>query len=129
MIKKTLEDKKAQAEFKLDKKRQRTPYTALTLDEEYRVRTYGDAASALFGYDESEARGMHIRDILPMLADKLEKGQNQAAQPIQFSGIEMQAKRADGNLFPVIVGMRENHHYGNGHHVILIRNLECMTED
>lgn len=100
------------------------PYTALTLDEDFCVCTYGDAASCLFGYPEVSMLGKPVSQILP----GLEPGQNPASSHhssrILFNEVRMEAVHADGNTFPVMVGMRQDYQQGTCRHVVLIRNLE-----
>lgn len=104
------------------------PYTALILDGEYNIRVYGDAASTMFGFDQQTIIGQHVEQILPALGSQL-KHMLQTSQPIQISEMPMQAKRANGNSFPVMVGMRQDQAYGNDRHVVLVRNLEHNTID
>lgn len=43
------------------------PYTALTLDADYRICTYGDAAYCLFGHPEAAMLGKPVSAIIPGL--------------------------------------------------------------
>lgn len=99
------------------------PYTALTLDANYCVCTYGEAASGLFGHSEVSILGKHVSNILPELTPKQDKAQAQPPQ-IKFSEVRMEARHADGNTFPVMVGMRQDYLHGTCRHLLLIRNLE-----
>jgi hypothetical protein len=102
-----------------------TPYTALTLDADYCVCTYGDAAYCLFGYPEVTMLGKHVSRILPALLPDQKKGATtQEAGHIQFSEVRMQAQHADGNTFSVMVGLRQDCLHGTCRHLVLIRNLE-----
>lgn len=115
-------DKKAQ---KFAPKRSYTPYTALTLDEDYRVCTYGDAATMLFGFSEVSMLGKHVSDILPDFSHgKHADSGKQSSPPPQFKNVRMQARHADGNTFPVMVGLRQDYLHGTCRHLVLIRNLE-----
>lgn len=101
-----------------------TPYTALTLDEDCNIHTYGDAASSLFGYPEEKMLGEKVDKILPTLSTKLEEQIAQNASPIQLLEIRMQAQHADGKKFPVSVGMRQDYQQGYCRHLVLVRNLQ-----
>lgn len=90
------------------------PYTAMTLDANDCVCTYGDTAFSLFGYPEVSMLGKPISQILPALG----------RQSGQFSEIPMQAMHADGNTIPVMVALRRNCLHGTCRHLVLIRNLE-----
>lgn len=116
----TLEEKKKQ---KTTTRCSYTPYTALTLDVDYCICTYGDAASNLFGYTEVSVVGKPVSQILPALADKLEKDSGKRSPPIQLNEIRMEANHADGNSFPVMVGLRQDYLHGTCRHLVLIRNL------
>lgn len=98
------------------KKTRRTyiPYTAMTLDADYRVCTYGDTAFSLFGYPEVSMLGKPVSRILPAL----EK------QCGQFSEVPMDAVHADGNTISVMVAIRQDCLHGTCRHLVLIRNLE-----
>jgi hypothetical protein len=100
-----------------------TPYTALTLDADYCICTYGDAASSLFGYSEVSILGKPVSRILPALASKLKKGSEKGASPVQLNEVRMEAQHADGNAFPVMVGLRQDYLHGTCRHLVLIRNL------
>jgi hypothetical protein len=104
-------------------KRQYTAYTALTLDENYRVLTYGDAASCLFGFPEVSMLGKHVSTLLPGLACGLEKAPGAQPAPLQFKDVPMKAVHADGNTFPVMVGLRQDYLHGSCRHLVLVRNL------
>lgn len=101
----------------LGKKNRRAyiPYTAMTLDADYRVCTYGDTAFSLFGYPEVSMLGKPVSRILPAL----EKHAG------QFSETPMQAVLADGNTIPVMVALRQDCLHGTCRHLLLIRNLEA----
>ncbi len=90
------------------------PYTAITLDADYQVCTYGDTAFSLFGYPESSMLGKPVSRILPAL--ERHKG--------QFSEIPMEAMHADGNTISVMVALRQDCLHGTCRHLVLIRNLE-----
>jgi hypothetical protein len=90
------------------------PYTAMTLDADYRVCTYGDTAFSLFGYPEVSMLGRPVSEILPALA-KPGGG---------FNEIRMEAVHADGNCIPVMVALRQDCLHGTCRHLVLIRNLE-----
>lgn len=90
------------------------PYTAMTLDAEYRVCTYGDTAFCLFGYPEVAILGKPVSRILPGL------GKHTG----QFSEMPMEAVHADGNTIPVMVAVRQGRLHGTCRHLVLIRNLE-----
>lgn len=111
---------------KLQPQQQRAyiPYTAMTLDANYCVCTYGDAASSLFGYPEVSMLGKPVTHILPALAQKIQPNPAQPPVHIQLSEVRMEARHADGNTFPVMVGLRHDHRHGASRHLILIRNLE-----
>jgi nitrogen fixation/metabolism regulation signal transduction histidine kinase len=101
------------------------PYTALTLDTNYCVCTYGDAASGLFGYPETLMLGKHISKILPDLGAKVEeKDSTRTSAPLRFNEVRMEAKHANGNVFPVMVGLRQDYQQGTCRHLVLVRNLE-----
>ncbi len=99
-----------------EKKGRRTyiPYTAMTLDANYCVCTYGDTAFSLFGYPEISMLGKPVSRILPALDKK--SG--------QFNEIPMHALHADGNIISVMVALRQNCLHGTCRHLVLIRNLE-----
>ncbi len=105
-----------------------TPYTALTLDEDCLIHTYGDAASNLFGYPEDSMLGEPIDKILPALGSKLEERLTQTSSPIQLREVRMQAQHADGKKFPVSVGLRQDYQQGYCRHVVLIRNLQARPK-
>lgn len=105
-------------------RRPHVPYTALTLDANYCVCTYGEAASGLFGHPEVSILGKHVSNILPALSPKQEKASAQPSEQIKFSEVRMEARHADGNTFPVMVGMRQDCLHGTCRHLVLIRNLE-----
>lgn len=105
-------------------RRTHTPYTALTLDKDYCVCTYGDAASNLFGFPEVSILGKPVRHILPDLDSNLEAGSSKGSGRMQFSEVRMEACHADGNTFPVMVGMRQDYLHGTCRHLLLVRNLE-----
>lgn len=109
-------------------RRSYTPYTALTLDEDYCVCTYGDAASSLFGHPETSILGKHISQILPALASRMEKGSAKRPPSIQLKEVRMDAMHADGNAFPVMVGLRQDYMHGTCRHLVLIRNLVARSE-
>lgn len=99
-----------------EKKGRRTyiPYTAMTLDADYCVCTYGDTAFSLFGYPEVSMLGKPVSSILPALDKK--SG--------QFNEIPMHALHADGNTISVMVALRQDCLHGTCRHLVLIRNLE-----
>lgn len=101
-----------------------TPYTALTLDEDHLIHTYGDAASNLFGFPENDMLGKSIDKILPLLSAKLEGMLADTSSPIRLSEVHMHAKHADGKTIPVSVGMRQDYKQGSCRHLVLIRNLQ-----
>lgn len=94
------------------------PYTAMTLDADYRVCTYGDTAFSLFGYPEVSMLGEPVSRILPAL----EKHTG------QFSEIPMEAMHADGNTISVMVAVRQDCLHGTCRHLVLIRNLEDKNQ-
>lgn len=99
-------------------RRSYVPYTAMTLDADYRVCTYGDTAFSLFGYPEVSMLGESISRILPAL----EKHTG------QFSEMPMEAMHADGNTIPVMVALRQDCLHGTCRHLVLIRNLEDKNQ-
>lgn len=101
-----------------------TPYTALTLNEDCLIDTYGDAASNLFGYPEDTMLGKPLDKILPALSGKLEGMLANTAEPIELKEVRMQARHADGNIFPVSVGLRQDYQQGYCRHLVLVRNLQ-----
>ncbi|NWG76146.1 MAG: hypothetical protein HXY24_16360 [Rubrivivax sp.] len=100
-----------------------TAYTALTLDENYRVLTYGKAAGCLFGFPEVSMLGKHVSALLPELACGSEKAPDQQSTPLQFKNVPMKAVHADGKTFPVMVGLRQDYLQGSCRHLVLVRNL------
>jgi hypothetical protein len=90
------------------------PYTAMTLDADYRVCTYGDTAFSLFGHSEVSMLGKPISKILPAF-------DNHAGE---FNEIRMEAVHADGNCISVMVALRQDCLHGTCRHLVLIRNLE-----
>jgi hypothetical protein len=114
------EEKKSQ---KAAPRRSYTPYTALTLDADFCVCSYGDAATSLFGYAEVSIIGKPISRILPALACRLEKSPAKRPTPIRLNEVRMDAMHADGNSFPVMVGLRQDYLHGTCRHLVLIRNL------
>lgn len=104
------------------------PYTALTLDANYCVSTFGEAAANLFGHPETEILGKPVSEILPQMSNQRNQALSQDASPNQFSEVRMEAKHADGNTFQVMVGMRPDHQHGNRRHLLLIRNLEARPQ-
>jgi hypothetical protein len=101
-----------------------TPYTALTLDADYCVCTYGNAAFSLFGYSEVSMLGEPVSRILPGLTQQQDDGAARQASRFQFSEVRMEARHADGNTFSVMVGMRPEYLHGTCRHLVLVRNLE-----
>lgn len=113
---------------KITPRRTYTPYTALTLDAEYCVCTYGDAASNLFGHHETTILGKSISQILPDLVSRLEMGSaKRPPSPIQLNEVRMDAMHADGKAFPVMVGLRQDYLHGTCRHLVLIRNLVARS--
>lgn len=104
-----------------DARTTQTDYAAMTLDHEYRVCTYGDAASSLFGFSEIAVLGKPIGIILPDLAAKLETEVQASYRPV--SELKMEARHANGNTFPVMVGMRQHNPHATCRHLVLVRNL------
>ncbi len=104
-------------------KRSYIPYTALTLDEDYRVCTYGDMASCLFGFPEVSMLGKHVSSILPALATDLGPRASRQSPPLNLKEVRMEARHADGNTFPVMVGLRQDYLHGTCRHLVLVRNL------
>jgi hypothetical protein len=102
--------------IQLGKKSRRTyiPYTAMTLDADYRVCTYGDTAFSLFGYPEISMLGKPVSRILPALEKRAG----------QFSEIPMEAVLANGNTISVMVAVRQDCLHGTCRHLVLVRNLE-----
>ena len=94
-------------------RRAHVPYTAMTLDADYRVCTYGDAAFALFGYPEVSMLGKPVSRILPALHKHAG----------QINEVRMEARHADGGGIPVMVALRKNCLHGTCCHLLLIRNL------
>lgn len=94
-------------------RRAHIPYTAMTLDSDYRVCTYGDAAYGLFGYPEIAMLGKPVSRILPALLNH--EG--------QFYEMPMEAQHADGNTIPVMVALRKDCLHGTCRHLVLVRNL------
>lgn len=105
-----------------------TPYTALTLDENFCVCTYGDAAFSLFGHPEVAMVGKPISRILPALASKLHKGPAKQPAAVNLNEVRMDALHADGNAFPVMVGLRQDYMHGTCRHLVLVRNLVARSE-
>ncbi len=91
------------------------PYTAMTLDADYCVCTYGDAAFCLFGHPEVSILGKPVSRILPAL--QKHKG--------QLAEIPMDAVHANGNTISVMVALRQNCLHGTCRHLVLVRNLEA----
>ena len=110
--------------FQTSQQRNYTPYTALTLDKDCLIHTYGDAASNLFGYPEATMLGESIEKILPALGATLEDKLTATSTPIQLKEVRMQAKHADGKTFPVAVGLRQDYQQGYCRHLVLVRNLQ-----
>ena len=104
-----------------------TPYTALILDADFQVRTYGEAATEMFGFEQAHIVGRHVSQILPALGEHLGKAQSEG-QEIRFTGLHMDAVRDDGKTFPVVVGIREDSQYAGHRHVVLVRNLESIVD-
>lgn len=100
-----------------------TPYTALTLDEDQLINTYGDAARNLFGFSDNDMLGKPIDSILPALSAKFKEMVEKPSSPIRLQEIRMLAKHADGKTFPVSVGMRQDFNQGCCRHLVLVRNL------
>lgn len=100
------------------------PYTALTLDEDYHVCTYGDAASTLFGFPEISMLGKHVSQLLPDFSLGRANAPDRQSAPPQFKNVRMEARHADGNTFQVMVGLRQDYLHGTCRHLVLIRNLE-----
>jgi hypothetical protein len=98
----------------------------MTLDHEYRVCTYGDAASSLFGFSEVSVLGKPIGIILPDLAAKLKTEVQASYRPV--SELKMDAIHANGNTFPVMVGMRQHNPHAICRHLVLVRNLHLPEE-
>lgn len=90
------------------------PYTALTLDADYRICTYGDAAYCLFGHPEAAMLGKPVSAIIQGLK-KISDG---------FNEVRMEAKRADGHSIPVMVALRRDCLHGTCRHLVLVRNLQ-----
>lgn len=109
-------------------KRNYIPYTALTLDEEYCVCTYGNMACSLFGFPEAAMLGKHVGKLLPALAAGLEKGAGRDASPLCMKNVRMEALHADGSTFSVMVGLRQDHLHGSCRHLVLVRNLEARPQ-
>jgi len=101
-----------------------TPYTALTLDSEYCVCTYGDAASSLFGHSEISMLGKSVSRILPELVEQHEQHSDHPSSRWEFNEVRMEAVHANGKIFPVMVGMRQDYLHGTCRRLLLIRNLE-----
>jgi hypothetical protein len=104
------------------------PYTALTLDTNYCICTYGDAAFGLFGYPEVSVLGKPVSQILPQLPLKQNKDSAQQASDIKLSEVRMEARHADGKTFPVMVGLRQDYQQGTCRHLVLVRNLESKPQ-
>ena len=104
-----------------------TDYAAMTLDHKYRVCTYGDAASSLFGFSEISMLGKPIGIILPDLAAKLETEVQASYRPV--SELKMDALHANGKTFPVVVGMRQHNPHATCRHLVLVRNLSHTGEE
>lgn len=90
------------------------PYTAMTLDANYCVCTYGDTAFFLFGHTETSMLGEPVSKILPAFGK----------QAGEFNEIRMEAIHADGNRIPVMVALRHDCLHGTCCHLVLVRNLE-----
>lgn len=101
-----------------------TPYTAMTLDSNYYVCTYGDAAYSLFGHEETFMLGKPVSRILPDLIQQHAQHVEPQNSRMDFSEVRMQALHANGSTFPVMVGMRQDYLHGTCRHLLLIRNLE-----
>lgn len=110
--------------YQTEQQRPYTPYTALTLNEDCLINTYGDAASNLFGYPAETMLGKPVGKILPALSDKLEGMLDQTSSPIELKEVRMQAQHADGKTFPVSVGLRQDYQQGYCRHLVLVRNLQ-----
>lgn len=113
--------KTAQKARRADSRSGAATYTALILDGEFRVRTYGDAAVDLFGFEENAILGEHVTRLLPTLDLRLNKVAADSNDPIVFRDARMDAMRANGDAIQVVVGMRQDSVYGNSRHVILVR--------
>lgn len=101
-----------------------TAYTALTLDEHCNIRTYGDAASNLFGFANNVMIGKPVSKILPDLSNRLKKSTVEPRQPIQLKEVPMKARHANGETLPVMVALRQDYQQGDRLHLVLIRNLQ-----
>ena len=99
-------------------RRAHIPYTAMTLDSDYRVCTYGDAAYGLFGYPEIAMLGKPVSRILPALSKH--EG--------PFDETPMDALHADGNTIPVMVALRRDCLHGTCRHLVLVRNLGARQQ-
>jgi hypothetical protein len=104
-------------------RRAHIPYTAMTLDANYCVCTYGDAAFGMFGYPEVSMLGKPVSRILPGLTLKLDENSCKP-QILPLNEVPMEAVHADGNTFPVMVGLRQDCLHGTCRHLVLVRNLE-----
>jgi hypothetical protein len=99
------------------------PYAVMLLDKEYRVGSYGHAASTLFGYEETSMMGILVYGILPGLEDKIDQSSESRISTPHLVNFRMKANHLSGKTFLVAVALR-GIPVGTCRHLLMVRNLD-----
>jgi len=82
----------------------------LTVDENSLIASVNRSTERMFGYASSEMIGQHVNTLLPVLAKESPQGKAIAKEGLaQFIGQEQEgeARRKDGQSFPITLGLTE----------------------
>ncbi|MCY0914184.1 PAS domain S-box protein [Massilia antarctica] len=101
----------------------------LTIDENGAIRSINPAAAAMFGYAANEVLGAPLTLLIPAPPPPGHSGaQAQAddpARPDSAHGVQVDAQRKDGALFPLHIAVREARHEGGRLSVAILRDISA----
>lgn len=101
----------------------------ITLDENSLIRSFNGAASAIFGYTESEALGLDIRQLMPPeLRERHQGGMKRylaggRTHIVGKNNVDLLGLRKDGTTFHIELAVNEMHANGRRHFVGVVRDV------
>src|ERR1051326_6199821 len=98
------------------------------VDKQGRITMMNQAAERMFGYSRDELVGLKVESLVPssVRSQHLEHRRNYIDQPQvrpMGSGLELNAQRKDGSLFPAEISLSPSMVDGEFHVVALIRDI------
>jgi PAS domain S-box-containing protein len=87
----------------------------ITINERGVIDSFNLAAERIFGYTSTDMIGQHVKTLIPELMAELYHGEHMAR--------EVTAKRKDGTIFPLELGVSEMHLAGESRFISVVRDI------